>query len=327
MSQYAGFSADITSDQSLGFNSIEEIDEAMALLGIDQHLRQLGKGTLRAQIAAKSYEEASLFADRFSTRLSIYLEPPEGMIGLLLPRTAGGQFLASGDVMTNQTLMMMPSGTSTDIVGEALVGSEALAIPLDRFQSLMNSLYPNLTWMDKRATLQGEDGNLLRLKNQLISLLVQPEPCRSHQLTDLLEALVLWIGDTMTQKKSVFSNCSRNRKAVAKKVQEYLEENYASHVSIEELCQQVGAGARTIQRSFRDYFSVTTGDYLNMLRMNACRHNLLVADRGESTVAGIALESGFSHLGRFSVGYKEQFGEGPRETLARRYQKNSILVQ
>ena len=51
--------------------------------------------------------------------------------------------------------------------------------------------------------------------------------------------------------------------------------------------------------------------------MNLARRALQQADRGSVTVAQIANEYGFGELGRFSVRYRQLFGEVPGATLRR----------
>jgi len=47
------------------------------------------------------------------------------------------------------------------------------------------------------------------------------------------------------------------------------------------------------------------------------RQTLVHAD-AEETVTAIALKWGFSHIGRFSIAYRERFGESPSQTVLRR---------
>ncbi|MFM8885114.1 MAG: helix-turn-helix domain-containing protein, partial [Chthoniobacterales bacterium] len=58
--------------------------------------------------------------------------------------------------------------------------------------------------------------------------------------------------------------------------------------------------------------------YVLRRRLNQARNVLLREDAAERTVTEIALGLGFSELGRFSVRYREMFGESPSETLRRR---------
>jgi AraC-like DNA-binding protein len=53
--------------------------------------------------------------------------------------------------------------------------------------------------------------------------------------------------------------------------------------------------------------------------MTKARMALLKADLRESRVTDIANRHGFSELGRFSVQYREFFGESPKATLRRKY--------
>ena len=59
-------------------------------------------------------------------------------------------------------------------------------------------------------------------------------------------------------------------------------------------------------------------EYARVWGLNAARLDLVADDSPLHTVTEIALDNGFTHLGRFSVNYRELFGESPSETLARR---------
>ena len=75
---------------------------------------------------------------------------------------------------------------------------------------------------------------------------------------------------------------------------------------------------RYLQRSIRTYFDVTITELLESIRMEAAHRDLSKLNPEESTVTRVALDSGFSHLGRFSVAHHQRFGEKPSEVLARR---------
>jgi AraC-like DNA-binding protein len=56
--------------------------------------------------------------------------------------------------------------------------------------------------------------------------------------------------------------------------------------------------------------------FLTDVRMRLTRRILLEAPE-TAHVTKIALDCGFSHLGRFGLEYKRRFGESPSETLKR----------
>jgi len=87
---------------------------------------------------------------------------------------------------------------------------------------------------------------------------------------------------------------------------------------MEDLCHYTGVSLRTLQRSFVEYFQASPSEFIRARRLNAVRQGLLAAASPHHTVTHIANNSGFTHLGRFSVNYRKHFGESPRETLAKR---------
>jgi len=72
---------------------------------------------------------------------------------------------------------------------------------------------------------------------------------------------------------------------VAKQAQAYIEAHYRVTVSCEELYRETGASVRTLQRCFREYFSLTVSDYLKTLRLDAASPSL-------TSVAAIDLRDG-----------------------------------
>ena len=57
--------------------------------------------------------------------------------------------------------------------------------------------------------------------------------------------------------------------------------------------------------------------YLWLRRMQLARRALLLAGDGSATVTSIAMAHGFWELGRFSVAYRNLFGETPTAALRR----------
>jgi AraC-like DNA-binding protein len=57
---------------------------------------------------------------------------------------------------------------------------------------------------------------------------------------------------------------------------------------------------------------------LRALRLEMARSELARAARNGRTVASVANELGFGHLGRFSADYRARFSESPSDTLRHR---------
>jgi AraC family ethanolamine operon transcriptional activator len=110
------------------------------------------------------------------------------------------------------------------------------------------------------------------------------------------------------------------RRRIARRAQEYIEQNFRQPNRIDEICQETGAGLRTLQRSFKEYFSVSVTEYLKLVRLDALHRDLCSADPLEMTVAELGMKNGFTHLGRLAVDFRKQFGQSPSKVLLRAHQ-------
>jgi len=93
----------------------------------------------------------------------------------------------------------------------------------------------------------------------------------------------------------------------------YIEENVRNNIDIEELSSVSNMSVRSIYNAFSKTYSTTPKCYIKQLKLQKLREDLL---QGKCrNVTEIALDYGFSHLGRFSSDYRKTFGELPSETL------------
>ena len=97
--------------------------------------------------------------------------------------------------------------------------------------------------------------------------------------------------------------------------QVYMAEHCGDQVTLTDLCKATGVSARTLQSAFLRYTDSTPMTYLQHMRLDRVRIALQLADPGSVTVATVAREWGFRHMGRFAGTYLQRFGEYPGETL------------
>ena len=105
------------------------------------------------------------------------------------------------------------------------------------------------------------------------------------------------------------------RRYLAAAAADYLRAHAREPVSIASLCRELGARERTLFLGFKERYGLSPYAYLTMLRMDAARKAMLSAPPGVR-VTEIALQSGVTHFGRFSMEYRRRFGESPSETLS-----------
>ncbi|WP_420363411.1 AraC family transcriptional regulator [Curtobacterium aetherium] len=107
------------------------------------------------------------------------------------------------------------------------------------------------------------------------------------------------------------------RRARLRAAVEYVHEHAAEPVSVSEVARAAGLSVRATQEAFQRHLGVTPMQYLQHVRLDHVRRELLHADVGTTAVQSVARRWGFAHLGRFSAAYRATFGEYPRNTLRR----------
>lgn len=114
----------------------------------------------------------------------------------------------------------------------------------------------------------------------------------------------------------VLAPSARDAAQRARDAEAFMRAHADEPLTVEAVAAAVGLGPRASQMAFRDHVATTPRALLAEIRLDRARARLLAADAA-TTVSGAALDSGFAHLGRFSVAYRARFGESPSETLRR----------
>jgi AraC family ethanolamine operon transcriptional activator len=95
---------------------------------------------------------------------------------------------------------------------------------------------------------------------------------------------------------------------------ELLEDSDAMPLTVSDLCKRIGTSAPTLYRAFQEQFGVSPKQYIQIRRLCGARQQLFEKTTEES-IADIANNWGFWHMGQFAADYRQHFGELPSETL------------
>ncbi len=122
----------------------------------------------------------------------------------------------------------------------------------------------------------------------------------------------------LTDSERLDTNCRvRSHAAVMARLEDFLGMNPSRPLYLSEICAAANASERTIRACCQEHLGMGPVRYLWLRRMNLARHALWLASEGAATVTSIAMAHGFWELGRFSVAYRDLFGETPLATLRR----------
>ena len=105
---------------------------------------------------------------------------------------------------------------------------------------------------------------------------------------------------------------------VLQRALDYIEANAHKPITVLELSKVSGAGVRTLEYAFRDYFDVTPKTYLKSRRLIAVRRELRRSPNTDALIHEVAGRWGFWHMGQFAADYRSFFGELPSETMKKR---------
>jgi AraC-like DNA-binding protein len=117
-------------------------------------------------------------------------------------------------------------------------------------------------------------------------------------------------------RESKSARCTAVLPRHVKRVQDYLRANAAEPVTADQMAIVAGVSLRSLYAGFKDYCGVSPMQYLRTIRLESARKDLL--NEPDCNIASIAMRWGFGHLGRFSIEYKERFGESPSQSVRRR---------
>ena len=94
----------------------------------------------------------------------------------------------------------------------------------------------------------------------------------------------------------------------------FIAGNLDRPLTIEDIAEAAGTTPRTLQLAFRQFRGTTPLAFWRDQRL-ARAHEALLSGRPETSVTDVAIDWGFTHLGRFAQSYKARFGRSPSETL------------
>lgn len=100
-----------------------------------------------------------------------------------------------------------------------------------------------------------------------------------------------------------------------KRARDYIHAHADEKITLEALATYAGCSYRTLQNIFGKVLGMSPMEYLRAARLEGLHNELLNTDNKQRTVAEIANQWGFIHMGRLAQLYKKQFGVLPSDTF------------
>lgn len=136
---------------------------------------------------------------------------------------------------------------------------------------------------------------------------------RADALWSIEDQMAAWLAQQVIAAEGYMPLSASNREIV-QRVDSWIRQHLSQPIALDQLCAAAGVSARTLQEACLAHWGRTPLELVAARRFEAVRSLLGAGTIG--TVTEAAVRCGFSHLGRFSVEYRQAFGESPSDTLA-----------
>ena len=298
-------------------NAIEDISGAVRNF-FDLHAVQLEPGPCHCQIDFIAAGNTFLYREHYPIRTQLRGELLHNRFGVAIPATVHG-LKFSGEEMDQCRLASALTGEEMDVYAPnglkqfvVLLDQARLASLADQAglpQEVQCAIRPGRSSMPLAARPEAVAAFGLGMANYLQAASAGDLQVGARDFEDWVYGQALAILDVQDVP------CGRPPAAVL--VRRALDLAGAKHgpVRMAHLCSVLRVSPSTLKNAFKSVTGVTPHAFFLRRRLNEARTTLLRADGRERKVTEIATWLGFTELGRFSVRYREMFGESPSQTL------------
>ena len=323
--------ADSTSDSPQAVVTVRgefrDFDEVIgAAMGWGLDWIQLDRGPFAARIQQVGTSSALISRFGFSRKFHQRGTIPPGMrsFGMIAPKSPPIEW--RGIAGTPDHLIAFPSNDDFDFVSHPGFCGDTMSAPEPRIRRVAEVLgLPDpLAGAEEGRVLTRSDPRSIELLRRGLSRIHalgfdsgesgRRAPAVADVEFDVIAALVRILNSDDRAGQRVPEPCLRAR--ALRRALSYIEEHAAEAPTVEEVCRASGASWRTLNYAFRDQFDLTPKQYLQAVRLQQVRLDLLKTP-ADTTILEIAANRGFWHMGQFAKVYRRQFGELPSETARR----------
>jgi len=295
------------------FKNLEVINEVSQ--GWQNRWTYIKKGTTEAKLWVFTTPRMQFSCVDYNNAIMIDSSPPVGSIHLSFIRTHG-LCNTNYQKMYKHELVVVESGEETNFFANQR--NEIFSIVFEK--SFFNMLFYQYF---------GENFKKIRLNSRFF--------LKEDRVDNFIQKLNYWFyfvkkQDTQLTNENFFSieedildnlfslivtskDSFKKEKEYTKKARKLLQENINNIYTIADLTKEFDISTRTLQYNFKQQLGVTPKQYLQNLRLNAIRQQLLSKESHKRSIADIISEYGFFHPSHFAQEYKTFFGETPTTTL------------
>jgi len=297
------------------YGDVDELNEAGRDWSVE--FRQIGRGPFSARYEHGSIGRVHLSSAFYTTGVCARGAAPPGACILTLLPNALPVFIRTGRLPPDQGGLCR-GGQEYAVTSAEPFGLFAAVLDEAMFETACRARWGiSLTDVASGSRIQYRSVEALRHAFQemkaLLDLLNGPRfPSEgSGNMVGRAEAAAMSILLDAIEPTAPRAN-DVGRRRIARRAEALIRERLGESGGVSQIAAELNTTLRSLQTGFREVYGMTPHVYRTSLRMSSARTDLR---RGSGTVSEVAVRWGFFHLGRFSVQYKQMFGESPSVTL------------
>ena len=176
----------------------------------------------------------------------------------------------------------------------------------------------------KRSALKLSPAAVTRFRSDVDALLAKttsqgPDASANATTIDPAEAIFGLLVDAYLQSPPLLQKDDRllQPEKIVRKAEERFLASQGAPVSLADLCAATGVSQSTLYRAFDAVCGEPPLAYFHKRRLTDARRALVRSTPNRGAVKRAALAAGLTEFGRFSVEYRQLFGESPSTTLGK----------
>ena len=305
------------------FNDPEEFEDFLKPVGGDVSIRPAIGSLFNAEICLKKLDAVGLFTVSANS-FKVVKEPQGDFYGLSVPLSAPFAVSECGrsrEYESSSAHLLKP-GSTFDFTAKR--NSHFLVCNFfddpvhDYSQKLLQSDTKYLSAVQPDVSFFTRTGcgllrSVARTWSELNNKTAVSKITLKEREDDLLASFVMYSNNEI--------NFGGSYKGVApyhlRRAEEFICGNLDEPITRDQLAEVSSCSIRTLSRSFEKKYGIGPMSFIKQRRLDAAYLNLLSAKPGAATVTQVAIEYGFTHIGKFAIEYRKAFGESPSTSLAR----------
>lgn len=295
-------------------------------LAWDLELTPRRRGVFEGRIEVSAWGPVQLGRARFKRDLIQRGAPPVGHWTFVIPARGSSPFRWRGREVGADEILVFPLGGELHAVSGADFEILTIAIQVDHLARVAQAQHlPDPARLIGTAEVLACPPTALRALRRILDQLLlvarggmdSGHPETRSRLTQELPRLIL---EAVWSAQGRKGPVARPRLALVGRMNVLLAAEALptrSIQSVRSLSATLGVSERTLRRSCQEAYGCGPKELLLSRGLNNVRRQLRQSDPVRTRIADVAHRFGFWHMGQLAADYRRQFGELPRETLAK----------